>query len=183
MSGSALSPWAMAFYSIKYAREVASSLGCPNEAKKYPAMVECLRGKSVSELLSAEPVGPSFLAAFGPTIDGVIIPSDLISLMYGDSSVYGSYDLMFGSTKIESIFDQFSMRDEKDGIDQNRRDKILRTLVRNMYSYHLQVRYDRPFIPFLLTSMTDNFHNLPHLIRVVIISLFISSSLDSSTSK
>lgn len=38
----------------KYAREVASFLSCPADGKKLTQMVECLRRKSVSDLLAAD---------------------------------------------------------------------------------------------------------------------------------
>lgn len=136
-SGSALSPWTIASNGVKYAREVSSFLGCPAEAKKYHQMVDCLRRKSVDDLLSAEPVSPSYLSTFGPTIDSATIKSDPFNAMLSSETLFAEYDLMFGVTHIES-FDHFNAEDERDGIDPVRRDRILRTLIRNLYSYRLQ---------------------------------------------
>ena len=139
MSGSALSPWSISTMGVKYAREVASFLGCPSEAKKYHLMVECLRRKSVDELLSAEPISPSYLSTFGPTIDSATIRGDPLASMMSPETSFGDYDLMLGVTKMES-YDMFNAEDEREGIDANRRDRILRTLIRNLFSYRLQVR-------------------------------------------
>lgn len=137
MSGSALSPWATTQNNIKSAREVAEYLGCPTEVKKYTQMVECLRKQTIDSLLAAEPISPSHLSAFAPDLDGVIVPSDPLSLMLGENSVYGNYDLLFGVTRIES--QAFNAKEELQGIDSNKRQKVLRTLIRNCYSYRLQV--------------------------------------------
>lgn len=49
-----------------------------------------------------------------------------------------AYDTLFGFTRVESPF-IFSAYEEKFGIDVSRRDRILRTLVRNLFDYHQQV--------------------------------------------
>lgn len=139
MSGSALSPWSVSTNGVKYAREAASFLGCPTDSKKYHSMVECLRRKSVEEVLSAEPISPSYLSTFGPTIDSATIRGDPLASMMSSETSFADYDLMLGVTKIES-YDIFNSQDERDGIDSNRRDRILRTLIRNLFSYRLQVR-------------------------------------------
>lgn len=48
------------------------------------------------------------------------------------------YDMLFGFTRVEAPF-IFSSYEEKFGIDVTRRDRILRTLVRNLFDYHQQV--------------------------------------------
>lgn len=48
----------------------------------------------------------------------------------------GHYDLMFGIVTGEAIW-RFSASDIQNGFEGDRRDKILRTYVRNAYSYHL----------------------------------------------
>ena len=83
MSGSALSPWSMSTQStaVKYAQDLARALICPVEHKGFKRMVECLRDKKLEEIMNYEPIGPTFLPTFGPTIDGIILPSDLIASM------------------------------------------------------------------------------------------------------
>ena len=48
------------------------------------------------------------------------------------------YDMLFGFTRVESPF-IFSAYEEKFGVDVARRDRILKTLVRNLFDYHQQV--------------------------------------------
>lgn len=50
----ALTPCSIGSPATKYAREVAAFLSCPVDGKKMSQMVECLRRKSVSELLAAD---------------------------------------------------------------------------------------------------------------------------------
>lgn len=83
MSGSALSPWSMSTpaSTVKYSQELARALNCPIEHKGFKKMVECLRRQKLDDILNHEPIGPTFLSTFGPTIDGIILPSDLIGSM------------------------------------------------------------------------------------------------------
>ena len=143
-SGSALSPWAMASDAVEYSRKLASKVGCPDDPDKHAIMVDCLRTKSISEIVSADASTPRFLSSLGPTIDGIVIPNDPSSLMEsaassssGLNSFFGNYDLLLGVPRV-GYYD-FTMLDERHGIESFRRDKILRTLVRNLFTYHLQV--------------------------------------------
>lgn len=48
----------------------------------------------------------------------------------------GRYDLLFGIVTGEAIW-RFSATDIQNGFEGDRRDKIIRTYVRNAYTYHL----------------------------------------------
>lgn len=134
--GSALSPWAMATDAVGYSRKLAAKVGCPDDPDKNAIMVNCLRQKSASELVNIDLESPRFLAAIGPTVDGIVIPNDPSTLMDSFNSIFGSYDLLLGLSKVG--YYEFTAQDEKAGIEPFRRDKIIRTLVRNLYDYHLQ---------------------------------------------
>ncbi|OTF79074.1 hypothetical protein BLA29_004904 [Euroglyphus maynei] len=92
-------------------------------------------------------------------------------------------DLMVGITRVESPTTIFSSHEERNGISVSRRDRLLRTLVRNLYDYHQQNEHfskqsyherlgaaygdDLAFIfgvPFILYNYGDNyfFHNQNH---------------------
>ncbi|GFY61682.1 neuroligin-2 [Trichonephila inaurata madagascariensis] len=134
-SGSALSPWAIARNSLVYTRQIAKSLKCPTEDSA--VLVECLRQRPVQDILAVPLSVPDHLTAFGPTIDGVVVPGEPADVMEKNTEFFGQYDLMFGMTRIES-YNQFSSQEDKMGIDTLRRDRLLRTLVRNLFTYHLQ---------------------------------------------
>ncbi|XP_023210237.1 neuroligin-3-like [Centruroides sculpturatus] len=134
-SGSALSPWAIAREALTYTRHLARVLGCPIQESN--ALVDCMRERPVADIMRVQLLVPAHLTAFGPTIDGVMVPDEPTALMEEYTELYGQYDLLFGVSRVESFF-QFSAQEEKHGIENDRRDRLLRTLVRNLFTYHLQ---------------------------------------------
>ncbi|KAI1278108.1 Neuroligin-3 [Halotydeus destructor] len=167
MSGSALSPWAIARDADTYARHLGKALNCPNYDNGL--MVDCIRSKKVDDILDIDLKVPEHLSSFGPIVDGIVVPSEprQLSLNVHDAeanpahfmasgtghhssanlmdrqavgAVNGAgvpYDLLFGITRVEAP-PVFTALEEKSGIDLQRRDRILRTLVRNLFDYHQQ---------------------------------------------
>lgn len=88
-------------------------------------------------------------------VDGVVIRTGLSNQDPDDGPMRtskrsqdatGRYDLLFGIVTGEAIW-RFSATDIQSGFEGDRRDKILRTYVRNAYTYHLSeifytVRFD-----------------------------------------
>lgn len=126
-------------------------------------MVDCLRTKSVEELLKVENTNKrreAFDTSLGPIIDGLAVPSDPRLLMASPNDtlphrldpIYHSHaisrqlgqlakrphHLLFGITRIESPF-LFTDQEERTGIDSERRDHILRALVKNVVDYYQEV--------------------------------------------
>lgn len=64
------------------------------------------------------------------------------------ANIGGHYDVLFGVVTGESIW-RFSAHDIQNGFEGERRDKIIRTYVRNAYNYHLNEI-------FYTVSMADN---------------------------
>ncbi|XP_054157233.1 neuroligin-4, X-linked-like [Oppia nitens] len=142
MSGSALSPWAIARDTDVYSKTLAQALNCPI----HESTVDCLRKRKVDDILRVDLKTPDYLTAFGPIIDSIVVPLDprrLLSpgvnpkLNKSYWSVGQQYDLMFGSNRLDSPC-IFSANEERLGIDGTRRDRILRTLVRNLFDFHQQ---------------------------------------------
>nr|XP_022919065.1 neuroligin-4, Y-linked-like [Onthophagus taurus]XP_022919066.1 neuroligin-4, Y-linked-like [Onthophagus taurus] len=164
LSGSALSSWALVEDPVNYAVKLAKEVNCsiPEDvAKDHEMIVDCLRETPLNDLLQADVVAPSYLSAFGPSVDGVVIktdfakelvtyfkPSDLQSFVgpvnanmkrsEATLNPRGSnpYDLLFGVVTSEALW-KFSSNDIQSGFEGERRDKIIRTYVRNAYTYHL----------------------------------------------
>lgn len=134
-SGSALSSWAIARDAITHTLHIARLLDCP--AQDSTALVECMRKKKLEDIMRIPIQVPDHLTGFGPTVDGIVLPQDPADIMEKNPALYTQYDLMFGTTRVESYF-LFTAMEEKFGIDSGRRDRLLRTLVRNLYTYHLQ---------------------------------------------
>ncbi|KAL0849711.1 hypothetical protein ABMA28_011675 [Loxostege sticticalis] len=153
------------YYSLKLAKHMNCSI--PDDlTKDHEVIVDCLREATIEELLSIEISPPNFLTAFGPSVDGVVIKTDFAKdflTMYstGDFPSFGplnnmnlnlnihkkrsdsgrrlfqnKYDLLFGVVTSEALW-KFSAHDVQNGIEPDKRDRMLRTYVRNAYTYHL----------------------------------------------
>lgn len=164
LSGSALSSWALVEDPVNYAVKLAREVNCTipeNVAKDHEMIVDCLRETPLEMLLEADVEPPAYLSAFGPSVDGVVIktdfakelvtyfkPSDLQSfvgpvnanLKRSEATLTprgaNPYDLLFGVVTSEALW-RFSASDIQAGFEGERRDKIIRTYVRNAYTYHL----------------------------------------------
>ncbi|GIX81794.1 neuroligin-2 [Caerostris extrusa] len=78
-SGSALSPWAIARDALTYTKQVAAHLNALQ--KDSAALITCLGKRPIDDILNAPLRIPDHLIAFGPTIDGVVIPGEPADLM------------------------------------------------------------------------------------------------------
>ncbi|XP_052894687.1 neuroligin-3 [Anopheles moucheti] len=149
LSGSAYSSWALVEDPVVYALKLAKEVNCsiPEDLiKNHEQIVDCLRDVPLEELFGADIQPPSFLSAFGPSVDGVVIRpgrsnQDIDELPVRGTSkrsqgAAGRYDLLFGVVTGEALW-RFSAVDIQSGFEGERRDKILRTYVRNAYTYHL----------------------------------------------
>ncbi|XP_035796127.1 neuroligin-1-like [Anopheles albimanus] len=150
LSGSAYSSWALVEDPVVYALKLAKEVNCsiPEDLiKNHEQIVDCLRDVPLEELFGADIQPPSFLSAFGPSVDGVVIRPgrsnqdiDELPPVRGTSKrsqgAAGRYDLLFGVVTGEALW-RFSAADIQSGFEGDRRDKILRTYVRNAYTYHL----------------------------------------------
>lgn len=134
-SGSALSPWALAHDALTYGRQVCGSLNCPTTNTEQ--MLDCMRQRPLADIMKVQVMVPEHLSAFGPTVDGIVVPVDPLIPMSEKESLFGQYDLMFGVTRAENFY-HLSSNEEKLGIDADKRDRIVRTLVRNLFNYHMQ---------------------------------------------
>ncbi|XP_017099177.2 neuroligin-1 isoform X1 [Drosophila bipectinata] len=149
VSGSALSPWAIQKNPLFVKRRVAEQTGCHGDML-YDDLAPCLRTKSVAELLAVKVDHPRFLVGFAPFVDGTVIspganPLGSTTLPLGSAIVstsgieYANFpkrDLIFCLTSVESYLD-LSAQDLEFGFNETRRDRILRTFVRNNFHYHL----------------------------------------------
>ncbi|XP_055611267.1 neuroligin-4, Y-linked [Uranotaenia lowii] len=149
LSGSAYSSWALVEDPVIYALRLAKEVNCsiPEDLiKNHEQIVDCLRDVPLEELFAADIQPPSFLSAFGPSVDGVVIRPGRTNQDIDETPVRGTskrsqgaagrYDLLFGVVTGEALW-RFSAADIQNGFEGERRDRILRTYVRNAYTYHL----------------------------------------------
>ncbi|GFY37874.1 neuroligin-4, X-linked [Trichonephila inaurata madagascariensis] len=137
-SGSAFSPWALAHETMTFSRGLGRSLGC--RASDHSNLIKCLRQRPLSDFKRVQIVVPEYLTSFGPMVDGIVIPADPEKLvLYPSPEMKNApkIDVLMGFTRVES-FSFFTAADERYGLEGVRRDRMLRTLVRNLFTFHLQ---------------------------------------------
>ncbi|XP_025075176.1 neuroligin-1 [Pogonomyrmex barbatus] len=155
LGGSALSPWAVQRDPLMVKRRVADQTKCPGDVEA-DDIAPCLRLKSVEELLAVQLDPPRFTSGFAPFIDGAVLPptvnqnfqptassSGLMPIVPGPGAEFadfGDRDLLFGLTS-EEAWVNLTKEDLQNGLNETRRDRILRTYVRNTYRYHLHEIY------------------------------------------
>nr|XP_018898206.1 PREDICTED: neuroligin-1-like [Bemisia tabaci] len=155
LSGSGLSPWALQRDPLAIKRAVAVHTGCHGDLAEED-LAPCLRSKSLAALLDVRLNQPRFLPGFAPFVDGAVLSHRLAAaataatvshstagLLTGNKEVPGNElgdfperDLLFGLTSTESYLD-LNAQDLEFGFNETRRDRILRTFVRNSYYFHL----------------------------------------------
>lgn len=94
MSGSALSPWALARDAPRHTLHVARALDCPTEESQ--GLVECLRVRPVADMLRVPLAVPDHLSAFGPTVDGIVLVAEPQALMEDFNTQVSSPRLGYG---------------------------------------------------------------------------------------
>ncbi|XP_071520112.1 uncharacterized protein [Panulirus ornatus] len=134
MSGSALSRWAVTWDPYKYTIQVAKAVGCPPNDRG-DELVQCLRRKSVEELLAVNLQTPPFTTPLGPIIDKTIVKSKPLDSMKEETSVFGKYDLLYGVALAES-FHMLNSAEVRRGMSQERRNKLLRAYITNNFDHH-----------------------------------------------
>lgn len=143
-SGSALSPWALVRNPDSLRNTVAEQLGClfdsePKNIGEDEDIELCLRTKPLEALLEVKIEGEKFMSRWGP--HNPIEPgvSDMLHSMEASES-FVKCDLMLGVSSTESFYD-FSATDIQYGFEEDYRNRVLRTFVRNAYVYHLNEIY------------------------------------------
>lgn len=78
-SGSAISSWAVNYLPVMYTKILAKKVGCP--LGDMAELVDCLRRKSFRELVDQDIQPTRYHIAFGPVVDGDVVPDDPEILM------------------------------------------------------------------------------------------------------
>jgi len=140
ISGSVLSPFALQRRPEDVASQVAAHLGCVGRLPlSHPEsdLAPCLRRKHLSDLLNFVPDSPRFLPPFAPFVDNILIRNPK-SMMEGElSEHFLRSQILFMFTTSEGVH-ELSSSELKNGFESDHRDRILRTLVRNVFTFHQQ---------------------------------------------
>lgn len=78
-SGSAISSWAVNYRPVMYTKILARKVGC--SLGDTTELVDCLRRKSFRELVDQDIQPARYHIAFGPVVDGDVVPDDPEILM------------------------------------------------------------------------------------------------------
>ncbi|XP_026677710.1 neuroligin-4, X-linked-like [Diaphorina citri] len=127
LSGSILSPWSFVHDPDSIRSNVADQLGCTLSDNLAP----CLRTHTLASLLQVNLTPPRFLAGFGPHL---FTDPNVALEKAGDNFV--TTPLMAGVVTTESYLN-FNANDIQYGFEEDQRNRVLRTYVRNAYVYHL----------------------------------------------
>ncbi|KAM6151307.1 neuroligin-4, X-linked isoform 2-T2 [Rhynchocyon petersi] len=165
-SGTALSSWAVNYQPAKYTRILADKVGC--NMLDTTDLVECLRNKNHKELIQQTIAPATYHIAFGPVIDGDVIPDDPQILM--EQGEFLNYDIMLGVNQGEGLKFVDGIVDNEDGVTPNDFDFSVSNFVDNLYGYPEGKDTLRETIKFMYTDWADKEN--PETRRKTLVALF-----------
>ncbi|RXM91638.1 Neuroligin-3 [Acipenser ruthenus] len=165
-SGSALSSWAVNYQPVKYSRLLAEKVGC--NVLDTLDMVDCLRKKTYRELVEQDIQPARYHVAFGPVIDGDVIPDDPEILM--EQGEFLNYDIMLGVNQGEGLRFVENVVDSEDGVSGNDFDFSVSDFVDSLYGYPEGKDTLRETIKFMYTDWADREN--PETRRKTLVALF-----------
>ncbi|VDM98731.1 unnamed protein product [Thelazia callipaeda] len=148
LDGSALAPWAMSENPQPTFFQLAEHLKCIDKTdgkkrllhseKSVESIIRCMQDHSPQNITRAarKISTPTFLSRFAPIIDGQVVPNNpktLFGTQFG--SLFRDIDLLIGVTT-NPAHHLLPNEDIRLGINKDKRDRIFRTLVRNLYDFH-----------------------------------------------
>uniref|UniRef100_A0A8C3C4V0 Carboxylesterase type B domain-containing protein n=1 Tax=Cairina moschata TaxID=8855 RepID=A0A8C3C4V0_CAIMO len=98
-SGTAISSWSVNYQPLKYTRLLAAKVGC--ERADTGAAVECLRRQPFRALVDQDVQPARYHVAFGPVVDGDVVPDDPEILM--QQGEFLNYDILIGVNQGEGL--------------------------------------------------------------------------------
>ncbi|XP_053905448.1 LOW QUALITY PROTEIN: neuroligin-2 [Malaclemys terrapin pileata] len=150
-SGTAISSWSVNYQPLKYTRMLASKVGCDHLDTS--ETVDCLRRKPYRELVDQDIQPARYHIAFGPVVDGDVVPDDPEILM--QQGEFLNYDILIGVNQGEGLkFVEDSMENE-DGISASYFDFTISNFVDNLYGYPEGKDILRETIKFMYTDWAD----------------------------
>ncbi|XP_043251310.1 neuroligin-4, X-linked-like [Colletes gigas] len=133
-SGSGLSPWATVHDPNDLRTKVADQIGCSTENDE--DIADCLRGVSLRELMTVKLPEIRFVPRIGPGLPVDQNNPDPGVDMERASDTFIKVPLILGVSTTESNLD-FNANDIEYGFEEDHRNRVLRTFIRNAYVYHL----------------------------------------------
>ncbi|XP_066537283.1 neuroligin-2-like [Hoplias malabaricus] len=151
-SGSAISSWSINYQPLKYTKILASKVGCTYGESA--DLVDCLRKKNVRELVDQDIQPARYHIAFGPVVDGDVVPDDPEILM--QQGEFLNYDLLIGVNQGEGLkFVEDGGSESEEGISAAAFDYTISNFVDNLYGYPEGKDILRETIKFMYTDWAD----------------------------
>ncbi|XP_072302632.1 neuroligin-2b isoform X1 [Eucyclogobius newberryi] len=149
-SGSAISSWSVNYQPMMYTKTLAKKVGC--SLGDMAELVDCLRRKSFRELVDQDIQPARYHIAFGPVVDGDVVPDDPEILM--QQGEFLNYDILLGVNQGEGL--KFVDDSEgEDGISAASFDYTISNFVDNLYGYPDGKGILRETIKFMYTDWAD----------------------------
>ncbi|XP_063786767.1 neuroligin-2 isoform X2 [Pseudophryne corroboree] len=150
-SGTAISSWSVNYEPLKYTRLLAAKVGCD-----YPdnlQMANCLRRKPYRDLVDQDIQPARYHIAFGPVVDGDVVPDDPEILM--EQGEFLNYDILMGVNQGEGLKFVEDTLENEDGISASYFDFTVSNFVDNLYGYPEGKDVLRETIKFMYTDWAD----------------------------
>ncbi|XP_050081372.1 neuroligin-4, X-linked-like [Anopheles maculipalpis] len=141
LSGSALSPWALIPDPDAIRLEVSQQMAChlvPGRNGRKPStddITECLRDKPIEALMGVRLTSVRFMPSWGPFLP-LEDSMDPEFAMEHSGEGFITSELMLGMSTTES-YNDFSASDIQYGLEEDQRNRLLRTYIRNAFTFHL----------------------------------------------
>uniref|UniRef100_A0A3B3Y3Z2 Carboxylesterase type B domain-containing protein n=1 Tax=Poecilia mexicana TaxID=48701 RepID=A0A3B3Y3Z2_9TELE len=149
-SGTAISSWSVNYQPLKYTKNLARKVGCTYS--ETADLVDCLRRKTFRELVDQDIQPARYHIAFGPVVDGDVVPDDPEILM--QQGEFLNYDILIGVNQGEGLkFVDDS--EDNDGISAAAFDYTISNFVDNLYGYPEGKDILRETIKFMYTDWAD----------------------------
>uniref|UniRef100_A0A8D3C9Y9 Neuroligin 2a n=1 Tax=Scophthalmus maximus TaxID=52904 RepID=A0A8D3C9Y9_SCOMX len=149
-SGTAISSWSVNYQPLKYTKILARKVGCTYT--ETADLVDCLRRKNFKELVDQDIQPARYHIAFGPVVDGDVVPDDPEILM--QQGEFLNYDILIGVNQGEGLkFVDDS--EDNDGISAAAFDYTISNFVDNLYGYPEGKDILRETIKFMYTDWAD----------------------------
>uniref|UniRef100_A0A668VZC7 Carboxylesterase type B domain-containing protein n=1 Tax=Oreochromis aureus TaxID=47969 RepID=A0A668VZC7_OREAU len=149
-SGSAISSWSVNYRPQIYTKILAKKVGCTTGDNA--ELVDCLRRKNFRELVDQDIQPARYHIAFGPVVDGDVVPDDPEILM--QQGEFLNYDILLGVNQGEGL--KFVDDSEgEDGISAASFDYTISNFVDNLYGYPDGKDILRETIKFMYTDWAD----------------------------
>ncbi|XP_073429029.1 neuroligin-2 isoform X1 [Dendrobates tinctorius] len=150
-SGTAISSWSVNYEPLKYTRLLAAKVGC--DYTDNAEMVSCLRRKPHRDLVDQDIQPARYHIAFGPVVDGDVVPDDPEILM--EQGEFLNYDILMGVNQGEGLKFVEDTLESEDGISASYFDFTVSNFVDNLYGYPEGKDVLRETIKFMYTDWAD----------------------------